>query len=238
MQYTYLLINLGTILVPFIFSFHPRIRFDRMWKYFLPVVFPVAALFVVWDMLFTEAGIWSFNPRYVTGIDFYNLPLEEVLFFICIPYACVFTYYCLDKFYNLQWKPGREKTFLVLFCFLLIALGIIFRDRWYPFVTFTSTALICLLLYFLAGANWIGKAFSVYAILLIPFFIVNGILTGTGLEEPVVLYNDAENLGLRIGTIPVEDSIYGFELFLLNIAGFEWLRKQKKSIVNKKGNQA
>ena len=238
MQYTYLLINLGTILVPFIFSFHPRIRFDRMWKYFLPVVFPVAALFVVWDMLFTEAGIWSFNPRYVTGIDFYNLPLEEVLFFICIPYACVFTYYCLDKFYNLQWKPGREKTFLVLFCFLLIALGIIFRDRWYPFVTFTSTALICLLLYFLAGANWIGKAFSVYAILLIPFFIVNGILTGTGLEEPVVLYNDAENLGLRIVTIPVEDSIYGFELFLLNIAGFEWLRKQKKSIVNKKGNQA
>jgi len=37
---------------------------------------------------------------------------------------------------------------------------------------------------------------------LIPFIIVNGILTGTGIEGEAVLYNDAENLGLRMGTIP------------------------------------
>jgi lycopene cyclase domain-containing protein len=65
--------------------------------------------------------------------------------------------------------------------------------------------------------DWFGKAVSVYAILLIPFLIVNGILTGTGLEEPVVRYDNSENLGIRILSIPVEDVFYGFEMILLNI---------------------
>jgi lycopene cyclase domain-containing protein len=65
------------------------------------------------------------------------------------------------------------------------------------------------------------RVFTVYLLLLIPFFIVNGILTGTGLEEPVVWYNDEENLGIRLLTIPVEDVVYGFELFLLTVFFFE-----------------
>ena len=53
--------------------------------------------------------------------------------------------------------------------------------------------------------------------MLIPFFIVNGILTGTGIEGNIVWYNDAENLGIRLGTIPVEDSAYAFSMILLNL---------------------
>ena len=217
MKYTYLLVNLFTISIPFIFSFHPKIRFYKAWKTFFPAMIIVAAIFIVWDVLFTRMGIWSFNPVYVTGNYFFELPLEELLFFICIPYACVFTYYALDKFFNLNWKRNTELNIGAMVIIALLMLGTVFRDRWYTSVTFISTGSICFLLLYIAKVNWFGKALTVYGILLIPFFIVNGVLTGTGLEEAVVMYNNDENLNLRLLTIPVEDAVYGFELFLLNI---------------------
>jgi lycopene cyclase domain-containing protein len=57
---------------------------------------------------------------------------------------------------------------------------------------------------------------------------VNGILTGTGLEAPIVWYNDNHNLGIRILTIPVEDSIYGFELLLLTVWRYDRALKKAK----------
>ena len=69
---------------------------------------------------------------------------------------------------------------------------------------------------------------SIYPVLLIPFFFVNGILTGSGLQEPVVWYNNAENSGIRLFTIPVEDVFYGFELILLNIFLYEYFKSKNK----------
>ena len=78
-----------------------------------------------------------------------------------------------------------------------------------------------LFLAFVAPTDWLGALFKVYAVLLIPFFIVNGILTGTGIEEPIVWYNNDEIIGFRMLTIPVEDTFYGFLLILLNVYFYE-----------------
>lgn len=67
------------------------------------------------------------------------------------------------------------------------------------------------------GLQHLQRFYIAFLIILIPFFIVNGILTGTGLEEPVVWYNNAENLGIRLGTIPVEDIGYAFTLLFGNV---------------------
>jgi lycopene cyclase domain-containing protein len=56
---------------------------------------------------------------------------------------------------------------------------------------------------------WWSFAFS-----LLPFFIVNGLLTGTGLSHPIVWYNNAENLSIRLGTIPVEDVSYSYNMLV------------------------
>jgi lycopene cyclase domain-containing protein len=217
MKFLYLLVDFFTVIIPLLFSFHPKIKFYKTWKAFFAANIIVASLFIIWDSLFTHLGVWNFNPGYVMGIYFFKLPIEEILFFICIPFSCVFTYYCLDKFYNLSWKPKVENIFCIFFSFTLLIAGFIFFDKLYTSATFISTAFICLLLKFVFKINWFGKAISVYALLLVPFLIVNGILTGTGIEEPVVRYNDAENLGIRISSIPVEDIFYGLELFLLNL---------------------
>jgi lycopene cyclase domain-containing protein len=217
MKSLYLLVNLFTISIPFIFSFHPKIQFYKTWGAFFLASILVGAVFVIWDAVFTHIGVWNFNPDYLLGIYLFNLPVEEVLFFICIPFSCVFTYFCLDKFFNLAWNPRTEAIFCAVFAFLLIVVGTYFHDRIYTIITMYSTALVCLYLKFLARVDWFGKAAFVYAILLLPFFVVNGILTGSGIEEAVVRYNPVHHMGFRLLTIPVEDAFYGFELILLNL---------------------
>lgn len=233
MKFLYLLVDFFTVIVPLIFSFHPKIKFYNSWKSFFIAAFCVAIVFIIWDSVFTALGVWNFNPRYVTGVYFFKLPVEEILFFICVPFSCVFTYYCLDKFYNLRWKPKTEDLFSLLLSGCLLITGIIFIKQLYTSVTFISTALLCIILKFIFKINWLGKAITVYAFLLIPFLVVNGILTGTGLEEPVVRYNNLENLRVRLLTIPIEDIFYGFELFLLNLVIFIHLNHKNKTVTSK-----
>ncbi len=70
-----------------------------------------------------------------------------------------------------------------------------------------------------------SRIYLSYTITLFFFFIVNGILTGTFIEEPVVWYNNLENLGIRIGTIPIEDIFYGFLMISTIILLFEELNR-------------
>lgn len=217
MKSLYLLINFFTIFIPFIYSFHKKIQFHKTWKAFFLASSLVAIVFVTWDAIFTKLGIWNFNPDYVTGIYLFKLPIEEILFFICIPFSCVFTFFCLDKFYNLAWKPKTEKIFCLIFSILLIIVALYNLNKLYTLITALSTSIVCLYLVFVEKINWFGKVVTVYTILLIPFCIVNGVLTGTGIEDAIVRYNDMENLNIRILTIPIEDAFYGFELILLNI---------------------
>ncbi len=126
MKFLYLLVDFFTILVPFLFSFHPKIKFYKTWKQFFIASILVAFIFIIWDSAFTYHHVWSFNPRYVTGIYFLKLPVEEILFFICIPFSCVFTFFCLDKFYNLSWNDKSEKIFVIILFVALAATGLIF----------------------------------------------------------------------------------------------------------------
>ena len=217
MKFLYLFIDLLTIAVPLLFSFYPKIKFYKSWKALSKAIVLAAVPFLILDSIFTSHGVWGFNRRYITGIYLCNLPIEEILFFICIPYSCVFTYYCLNKFYDISWNKKSENIFCILFSLILLIAGFTFREKLYTCSTFISTALLCMVLKFVAHIKWFGKAVSVFALLLLPFIIVNGILTGTGLSQPIVRYNIAEHLNIRLMTIPIEDFVYGFELFLFNL---------------------
>ena len=224
---TYLWIDLGAFLIPFLFSFHPRLRFDRTWHGLLPAIGCMMLLFILWDAWFTELGIWGFNSDHLVGYALFGLPLEEWLFFICIPYACLFTYHC---FHILRVKDYLGKNTAILTWLLIAGLLLViifFPGKAYTTSAFGGLALWLILLQLWLKPVWLGRAYFAYLILLLPFLIVNGILTGGFLEETVVWYNDRQNLGIRIGTIPVEDVFYGLFMFLMTVTVYEALLKRK-----------
>lgn len=220
-HWTYLAIDLGALCVPLLFSFHPGLRFHEQWWRLWPTLVAVSAVFIAWDAAFARMGVWGFNARYITGCHVFGLPLEEVLFFVCIPYACMFTYHCFGIWLPDPWRPKLAERVGAVLGMGLVILGVMGMGRWYTVTALTAMG--CLLLYatFFAKPLWMGRSLTVYLILLVPFSVVNGLLTGSWLEEAVVLYNDAENLGLRLGTIPVEDVFYGLLLFTLVVALYE-----------------
>lgn len=229
-MYTYLLINLFSIIIPFVAGFDKRIKFYSQWKYLFPSIALTLVLFVSWDVLFTEWGVWGFNPRYLTGIELINLPVEEWLFFIAIPYACVFTYDSLNYLVAKDYFGPYARVLSWILAALFIFVAGFNTDRIYTFVTLLLTAGFLILHLLVFKSKYLGRFYFAYLFILIPFFLVNGILTGSFIQEPVVWYDDAQNLGIRLFTIPIEDSIYGMLLILMNITFLEWFRGNSKSM--------
>lgn len=213
-KFTYLLIDILTIIVPFTFSFHPKINFYKTWKAFWPANIIITLFFIIWDVLYTHIGVWGFNDNYTCGLKLLNLPIEEVLFFICIPYASVFTYHCF-KLYVKNPKVYTKHVSLFLSVSLLVT-GLIFISNLYTSATFISLGTFIIFLKYILKVKWLHNFYLCYLVILLPFFIVNGILTGSWIDEPIVWYNNQENLKVRLLTIPIEDVFYGMLLLLLN----------------------
>jgi len=225
-KYLYLSIDLLCFIFPFLASFQKKAPFYKKWKYLGIALLITGTIFIVWDEIFTRENIWGFNAEYLTGIYFGSLPLEEILFFISIPYASVFTYFALNHLIEKDHLfPHQELISSALIILLLIS-GIYHIDKWYTGVTFISLALFLAYQMLKIRPRYMGRFYFAFAILLIPFFLLNGILTGSFIEGEVVWYNDHHTLGIRIGTMPIEDIFYGLLLVLMNITIIEWLEER------------
>ena len=219
--YTYILINFFTVIVCFIASFDKRIQFHQYFSAFIGASSIVATLFICWDIGFTKMGVWWFNLDYTLGWTLAGLPIEEWLFFYCIPFACIFTYYCLDKFFDFTWTIGFNNIIVFVSVITCSVVALLHHDKIYTLLTSIITVITLIYLHFYAHKTWISQASITYVVLMIGFFPVNGILTGTGLESPIVNYHPDEIIGFRMLTIPVEDAVYGYSMFLLNLYFFK-----------------
>lgn len=221
MSTLYLWLDIGSLLVPFLFSFHPKIQFYRKWKSFLMGTLVMMLFFIPWDILFTQNGFWGFNTNYLTGIYFLGLPLEEWLFFFCIPYACLFTHEALKKLAPkfVFTEKGTQILYLLLQSVLIVCLWYQY-DQWYTFVCFFYGMVVLGLTYNLRPSI-LPHFFTSYLVILLPFFVVNGILTGSFIDEPVVWYRNAETLGIRLWTIPLEDTLYNLGMLLTVLLAME-----------------
>lgn len=216
----YLLLDGLTLLFPFLLSFDKKVAFYKTWKYLGYGFLLVGLPFVLWDILFTKMGVWGFNPDYLTGIHIGNLPLEEVLFFVVVPFSCTFIFACVKAYFAKARLMGFNRVFYAALCIYAVVVLVFGKGGVYA----TSAALLALvsipvLLKIKVDVRFLPLSFL---IALFPFFVVNGVLTGTGLDAPIVWYNNAEITGIRFFTIPMEDVVYGWVLLAGNIVAYQY----------------
>ncbi len=215
-----------SIIIPFILSFDKKVRFYRLWKSLFPSVFIIGLIFLSMDIMFAKSGVWGFNPTYHSHIIFIGLPLEEWLFFIFIPYACIFIHFVFIYYFpNAILSNNFVRIFTGILIIVLVLVITINYEKAYTFFNF-SLLIIALIIALFNKNQILNRYYISFLLILIPFFIVNAILTGTFIPGEVVWYNESEILGIRILTVPIEDFGYAFCLILLNILMMNYLQKK------------
>lgn len=206
-KYTYLFLDLITLSPILFLSFDKWVKFYKNWIPSLISIMIIGAIFIVWDVWFTNVGVWKFNYDYLIDITLINLPLEEWLFFLVVPWVCVFIAECLHIHLN---KYIYKINFIPSLYILLVGalVGLYFAKGLYTQVNFSLFLLVFALQFIFWGKQKLNLYALTYLVHLIPFYIVNGVLTG----QPILIYNNAENLGIRVETIPIEDFLYSYNL--------------------------
>ncbi|MDF2436187.1 MAG: lycopene cyclase domain protein [Bacteroidota bacterium] len=220
---TYVFVLLFTLSYPLYKSFEDKIAYHKKWKSLFPAILISALIFIAWDIWFTKIGIWSFNNEYLLGIYLLNLPIEEWLFFFIIPFSCVFIYEVMNYFMKEDLSPTLIKTITLGMVTGLLLVSAFNLDKFYTAVTFLSLAGFLLLHHFVFQTAYLGRYYIAWAVCIIPFLLVNGVLTAM----PVLIYNNLENLNSRIYTIPIEDVFYGMLQFLLVITIYEFFKNRR-----------
>jgi lycopene cyclase domain-containing protein len=230
MSNLYLWVNLGAIFFPFILSFNKLGHFYKRWKAVFISIGVMSTFIISWDIFFAIEGVWGFNEEYLLGPSLWHLPLEEWLFFLCIPYAYMFLY---DQLIVLRMKDILAPIVKHLdYFFLVAAMGYLIAGFGSIYTTtIASLALVFTLVMMKMNPPHRGIFYLSYIIILIPFTVVNGILTGYITPKPIVWYNNAENLGIRFLTIPIEDYLYYFLMYGICYMVYEWVVKRDFSTV-------
>jgi len=229
-QYVYIILNLGSISIPLLYSiFERKFHFIQYFKIAVFSIILVAIPFLIWDGIFTVNGIWGFNPDYYLGLKAFGMPIEEWMFFFCIPYACLFTHEVL-KYYFPKFKLSKAVTVLLSFFLVILTSYLFFLNfgKWY---TSINLALFTVLILYAIKFHLksLQEYYPSFLVILLPFLLVNGVLTGSFIEEPVVWYNNDENMNFRLFTIPFEDIFYAFNMLFPMQLIFNNLKKKNHS---------
>jgi 1,4-dihydroxy-2-naphthoate octaprenyltransferase len=225
---TYLLIDFLIIILPFIVSFLPYLSYYKKWQSVLFSMLSGGLFFVSWDIIATARNDWSFNPEHIMGIYFYGLPLEEILFFVFVPYSLLLTYEQAEFFLRNRTVSWKKEVGYILGLILLLS-AFLFTGKEYTFMALFSSGL-ALLIMSRFYANIMSRL-SYWAYLLsglLLFILFNYFLTSL----PVVIYNPEAVTGVRFLTIPIEDFFYNYAMMTMYLAFYLLAKNNTKTLKN------
>ena len=218
-------IDLLVLALPLALSFDRQVAFWKKWPQVFAAIAAVVLVFGAWDAWMAARGIWSFNPEHAGEFRFLHLPPGEWLFFVCVPYACLFVLECVRAYVPDRAGQMNRAVVPAATAFFCVAAWL-FRELGYTATVFLSVGLVLAALEGTAPATLRSRNFWIaLGLTYLPFLVANGFLTGI----PIVRYDDAENLAIRVGPIPLEDFLFSFSMLGLSVLVHDGIGRWRKA---------
>lgn len=226
MNLEYLIFNIIVISGPLLFGFFRQFYFLDRWRDALIAAGIVAIPYIIWDVLVTDKH-WMFNSQYTLNFRLAHLPIEEWMFFLTVPIACLFTWEMILKRSGDTFISFGKVIRYFAFAFPLIGIWLFLSGKEYTGLVFIFLALAVFLDLYFRTDLILQKRFYLYLVLITLFILIfNGYLTW----RPVVLYDELYQMDFRIFTIPIEDFGYGISLLFLVTIVYERIKNRNLSI--------
>jgi lycopene cyclase domain-containing protein len=132
----------------------------------------------------------------------------------------------VERMYGLHVFPDFSRVFSIVFCGFGLVLLVLGFGNWYTMSACILAILLVLVFDFWKKASWYPRFALTYTIAIVPFLVVNGILTGAVTPEPIVWYSENHIVGWRIVTIPVEDLYYNMGMLLPVVALYTFFARR------------
>jgi lycopene cyclase domain-containing protein len=213
------MMDLLILALPVAISFDRKVGFVRRWPAALAAAGLVAVPYLAWDSLMSARGAWGFADRGAGPARLLWLPPGEFVFFLAVPFACLFVHEVVRAYIPEKAAPATRLPWIVLAA-VFAAAALLSRGRLYTSTVLGAAALFFSVAVVAPRALALRSFWLSILVSYIPFFVANGLLTGL----PVVTYSPGAILGFRVLSIPVEDFLYSFTLLGFNLLAYRIFR--------------
>ncbi len=223
MTYIFLYLNLFLFLIPFALSADKKSFAISTIRSFVIPSFIITVIFSETGVFFAGLKVWLFNPEFLIGITYRNLPLEMYLFYFTSSFAGLGIYTYLNAKFP---KNDLQKYSLSLSHLLLgIMVAILFfaYTKWYTATTFVLLFLLMLYIEYKNQLRFMYRFYRAFVVCLIPFYISFGVICNL----PIISYNAAETIDVNFFKIPFENHFYMMGMLLLGVYFLEVLKSRK-----------
>lgn len=194
------------------------------WKAISTAIIICTAVFLAWEELFVRLGIWGVNEKYTLSARYGNMVLEKWLFYLTWPFAFLILYDSLPAKNVFGYYAKPMSVFFLVFAILM---GWHYQGRLYTTVCCYALAILVTVQLFVVKGAFLGRFYLAYFIFLLPALALESWLNGSFAHEPITWYDNMENSGFRVFTVPIENLLFLLLLFMLNVTVYERAKKPR-----------
>lgn len=221
MIYTFLIINIGLLLLPFCFAIDRKLFHIGFIRSAIIPAFIVTIIFSEVAVFFANTKVWVYNPAYLIGVNYRQLPLEAYLFVFAFTFMGLASY----NYLNARFPKNDLQKFSLAWSNLLLGIfvAILFfaHSKWFPVITVSVLFVLLLLIEYFNKIRFMYRFYRAFVVLLIPFYICFGIICNL----PIITYNSSETIQLNLANIPLENHFYMMGMLLMGVYFVEYFKR-------------